>query len=166
MREALDAVVLFLPAGAANLVPPLLTHFFGLGRPIDGGKTWRGRPILGSHKTWQGLIGGTAAGVIVFALQRLIDGRDVPLAFGVAISFGALAGDLVKSFVKRRVAVEPGRSWFPFDQLDYVIGGIVAGALVVPMTIEAIAAIVVAYFVLHLAFSALGFALRIKPTPI
>jgi hypothetical protein len=34
------------------------------------------------------------------------------------------------------------------------------------MTIEAIAAIVVAYFVLHLAFSALGFALRIKPTPI
>ncbi|MGZ8796222.1 MAG: CDP-archaeol synthase, partial [Thermoanaerobaculia bacterium] len=70
MRDIVEAVYMFLPAGVANATPPLLTRFFGLGRPIDAGRSWRGQPIFGSHKTWLGLIGGTLAGVATFAVQR------------------------------------------------------------------------------------------------
>lgn len=160
------AVYLFLPAGIANATPPVLTRFFGLGRPIDGGRQWRGRPLLGPHKTWQGLIGGTCAGVATFALQRAFDDRDVPLSFGVAISVGALAGDLVKSFAKRQLSIEAGRTWFPFDQLDYMIGAFAAGAPFVRFAPSVIASTVAVYFVLHLAVSAIGYGLGIKSAPI
>ncbi|HEX6641274.1 MAG TPA: CDP-archaeol synthase [Thermoanaerobaculia bacterium] len=166
MREIAEAIYVFLPAGVANATPPLLTRFLGPGRAIDGGRQWRGRPLLGAHKTWQGLIGGSCAGIATFALQRRFDGLDVPMSFGIAISVGALAGDLVKSFVKRRLAVVPGRSWFPFDQIDYVIGGLAAGALFVQFPPVIIAATIAAYFVLHLVVSAIGYALGIKTAPI
>ena len=107
MREIAEAIYGLLPAGVANATPPLLTRFLGPGRAIDGGRQWRGSPLFGAHKTWQGLIGGSCTGIATFALQRRFDGLDVPMSFGIAISVGALAGDLVKSFVKRRLAVVP-----------------------------------------------------------
>ena len=166
MRDIVEAIYLFLPAGVANATPPVLTRFFGLGRAIDAGRQWRGKPLFGSHKTWQGLIGGTCAGIATFMLQRAFDDLNVPLSFGIAISIGALAGDLAKSFVKRRLAVEAGRTWFPFDQLDYVIGAFVAGAFFVRFPPIVIAATAAAYFVLHLAVSAIGYTLGIKNAPI
>ncbi|MFB6219607.1 MAG: CDP-archaeol synthase, partial [Halobacteriaceae archaeon] len=45
----------YVPNNAAVLV--------GGGRPIDGGRTWRGRRLLGDGKTWRGTAGGVAAGV-------------------------------------------------------------------------------------------------------
>ncbi|MGZ4809984.1 MAG: CDP-archaeol synthase [Thermoanaerobaculia bacterium] len=166
MRDIFEAVYIFLPAGVANATPPLLTKLFGLGRPIDGGRTWRGKPIFGSHKTWLGLIGGTAAGVLVFALQRHFDSIALPLAAGVAMSFGALAGDVSKSFLKRRFAVAPGRSWFPLDQLDYIFGALIATMpFFQPSLLAAIGTIVV-YFAAHLVVSAIGFLLRVKDSPL
>jgi CDP-diglyceride synthetase len=35
-----------------------------------------------------------------------------------------MTGDAVKSFFKRRLGITPGKSWFPFDQLDFVLGAI------------------------------------------
>src|SRR4249919_1357065 len=64
----------FAPAYAADVVPVLVRGMFEpLSRPIDGGRTFRGRPILGSHKTWRGLITGTVAGMAVFEVQALAD---------------------------------------------------------------------------------------------
>jgi CDP-2,3-bis-(O-geranylgeranyl)-sn-glycerol synthase len=72
----------------------------------------------------------------------------------------------MKSFAKRRLAVAPGRSWFPFDQLDYVIGALAAGALFVRFPPVILAATIAAYFTLHLVVSAIGYALGIKTAPI
>jgi CDP-2,3-bis-(O-geranylgeranyl)-sn-glycerol synthase len=162
----LEALLLFLPAGVANSTPPLLTRFLGAGRPIDGGRSWRSLPLLGAHKTWQGLIGGTLAGFLTFVVQRRIDHLQIPLIAGVAMSFGALAGDLVKSFVKRRFAVEPGRAWFPLDQLDYVFGALLASAPFIPLSPALIGATIAVYFALHLVVSAIGFAVGVKDSPL
>jgi len=162
MRDLVLAFYLFLPAGIANAVPPILTRFLGPGRPIDGGRQWRGRPIFGAHKTWQGLIGGTAAGCITFFVQRTVDHLDLPLLIGVLMPLGALCGDLVKSFLKRRMAIEPGRSWFPLDQLDYVLGALVATAPLMLLPWRIVASTVIVYFTLHLLVSAIGFALGVK----
>jgi CDP-2,3-bis-(O-geranylgeranyl)-sn-glycerol synthase len=166
MRDIVEAVYIFLPAGVANATPPLLTRFFGLGRPIDAGRSWRGQPIFGAHKTWLGLIGGTLAGVATFAVQRRLDHLAIPLTAGVAMSFGALAGDLAKSFLKRRFAVAPGRTWFPLDQLDYIGGALLVSAPFLRLTPGVGAATVVVYFALHLVVSAIGFVLGVKDSPL
>lgn len=35
---------------------------------------------------------------------------------------GALIGDMVKSGVKRFLHIAPGRPFFPWDQLDFILG--------------------------------------------
>src|SRR5437773_6411567 len=54
----------------------------------------------------------------------LVAYEDWPL-LGVLFGAGAMAGDSAKSFFKRRLGVEPGRPWIPFDQLDFVLGALV-----------------------------------------
>ncbi len=166
MRDVVAAVYIFLPAGVANSIPPLLTKLFGLGPPIDAGRLWRGQPIFGSHKTWLGLIGGTLAGVATFAVQRQFDHLAIPLVAGVAMSFGALAGDLAKSFLKRRFAVAPGRTWFPLDQLDYIAGALVMTAPFLRLSLGVGAATILVYFAAHLVVSAIGFAVGVKDSPL
>jgi CDP-2,3-bis-(O-geranylgeranyl)-sn-glycerol synthase len=42
-----------------------------------------------------------------------------------------MAGDSVKSFVKRRIGIAPGKPWIPWDQLDFVLGALaLVGGLV------------------------------------
>src|SRR5690348_3203138 len=95
-------------------------HFRAIALPIDGGRTIGGKPILGSHKTWRGLVVGAIAGVFVFELQRFayhfgwwrelasFDYSLHPVAPGLLMGIGAIIGDAVKSFFKRRVGIAPG----------------------------------------------------------
>jgi len=53
------------------------------------------------------------------------------LDLGVRFGIGAMAGDAVKSFFKRRVGIRPGQPWIPFDQLDFIVGAL---ALVWPVS--------------------------------
>ena len=100
---------------------------FGGGRPIDGGRSWSdGRRIFGDGKTWRGLIGGTAAGIVVGFLQiglESVFGWEylTPLAV-VLLAAGALLGDLAKSFFKRRLNKKRGEKWPIADQYDLVVG--------------------------------------------
>lgn len=155
LRSVLEIAYLFLPAGIANAVPPVLTRIFGRRTPIHTG-------LFGSHKTWLGLIGGTIAGVATFAIQRAFDHWPFPLVLGFAMSFGALAGDLAKSFLKRRMHIPPGRSWFPLDQLDYIFGALAGSALVIHLSWLTVITVIVVYFALHLIVSAIGFVLGFK----
>ncbi len=157
--DVVAAAYLFLPAGIANATPPLLTRMFGPGRPIS-------TRAFGSHKTWMGLAGGTAAGFATFLIQRSLDHWPFPLILGFAMSFGALAGDLVKSFVKRRMHIAPGKRWFPADQLDYVFGALAASAPFARLTPLTVVTVTLTYFALHLVVSAAGFALGVKESPI
>jgi len=44
----------------------------------------------------------------------------IPIVF--SICFGALMGDIIESFFKRRVGRTRGQDWIPFDQLDFILG--------------------------------------------
>ena len=37
---------------------------------------------------------------------------------------GAMAGDVAKSFVKRRLGIAPGHPWIPWDQVDFALGAL------------------------------------------
>jgi len=116
----------FLPAYVANPAAVL----FGGGAPIDGGRVLAdGGRLFGNGKTWRGFAGGVSAGVLVGVIQwgiSLAVGSEwswgafpsglVPI---VILPVGALLGDLLGSYVKRRAgrprgAKTPGLDWYDF----------------------------------------------------
>jgi CDP-2,3-bis-(O-geranylgeranyl)-sn-glycerol synthase len=46
----------------------------------------------------------------------------IPLLFSLCC--GALLGDVIESFFKRRIGKDRGQDWIPFDQLDFLIGAL------------------------------------------
>jgi CDP-2,3-bis-(O-geranylgeranyl)-sn-glycerol synthase len=136
VRFCVGALWWLLPAGAANTVPVLLRRVPVLGAPIDGGRTYRGQPIFGANKTWRGFIAAPLAGWAValgqveagdlFPPLRAIALASGPAWWGAVLGAGAISGDLIKSFFKRRVGVPAGASWVPCDQLDWVVGAVAA----------------------------------------
>ena len=132
----IQALWIVLPAYIANASALLV----GGGTPIDFGKNWKdGKRILGDGKTWQGLISGAFVGItggfafsIVaiyannseFSFLGLSDFGRYPLMIPIvaSICFGALLGDIVESFFKRRFGKDRGEDWIPFDQIDFIAG--------------------------------------------
>ena len=101
----LDPVALLLLM-AANATPVLVARLLGhrFAAPIH-------LRIFGAHKTWRGVIAGAGTcGVL---------GAFLPCGPWWGLSFGllALAGDLVSSFVKRRMHLQAGREVPLLDQL-------------------------------------------------
>jgi CDP-2,3-bis-(O-geranylgeranyl)-sn-glycerol synthase len=179
-KDIFFALWFFLPAAIANVAPIIAAHTPGLRRfdaPVDGGRTFRGRALLGTHKTWRGFIAGMALATVTLWLQQLavahsasirelteqIDYQALPLLLmGPLLGFGALAGDAIKSFFKRQRGVEPGHSWFPFDQIDYIIGGTVAALPFAVLTAWQYVWVVVIWIIIHLASSYVGYRMGWK----
>lgn len=110
--------------------------------PVDGGATFRGRRVLGGHKTWRGVVVGVIMGTLFFLFQQwvfqyewaqsisVLEYADTSWLFGLLLALGAIGGDVVKSFFKRQIRVAPGKPWMPFDQIDYVVGAIGLGSVI------------------------------------
>lgn len=184
MSDILFALWFFLPAGLANTAPvaanriPYLRDFKA---PLDFGKHWRDKRILGANKTWRGLLFGIFIGILTVWLQQLCFesfswaqtvSQDVnysavnPVVLGSLFGAGALFGDALESFFKRRFSVEPGESWFPFDQSDYIIGGLLASSLVVPLSLQQYVVVFVIWFCMHLLSVYIGYMLGVRDKPI
>ena len=181
--DILFALWFFIPAGMANMTPVFTAKLPGLrswSTPVDFGCSVKGKRLLGDHKTWRGLLTGVVAGVLILWLQSVLyehhqairdfsslDYQEISIVgLGILLSLGALAGDSIKSFFKRQLNVRPGRSWFPFDQLDYIAGGLLLSAIVVQLTLAQYAWIVIIWFGLHLISSYIGYLLKLKDKPI
>lgn len=174
---------LFLPAGFANMTPILVAKLPIISRwslPIDFGKSFNSRRIFGDNKTWRGLVFGILAGVLICCLQFwLADqfhlsfletqpkyNQTPPIILGLLLGLGALAGDSVESFFKRRSAIKSGQTWFPFDQLDYIFGAVIFSYWLIPLEVSELASLFVVWFFMHLLFSYLGYKTGFKSQPI
>lgn len=184
MDSFLFAVWFFVPAGGANMAPIIasrLPYISKLSTPLDFGGKFRNKPVFGKNKTWRGVVSGIIAATIIIYLQQLIweggsatflNGSSTnylaysPLLLGTLFGAGALLGDAIESFFKRQRAVPAGSSWFPFDQIDYIIGGCLAVATVARLTPLEYLLILFIWFVLHLTFSYIGYLLKLKSQPI
>jgi CDP-2,3-bis-(O-geranylgeranyl)-sn-glycerol synthase len=182
-RQILFALWFFWPAGVATMIPvfaaraPIISNW---NAPIDGGLELNGRRLLGDHKTWRGFMLGGLAGTIWFIVERLFYQHSgfvrsfclvdytsgVMLLCGVLLSFGAVLGDAVKSFFKRQIGVKSGDSWFPFDQLDHLLGGLLLSLIVIRLSLISYIYIVFIWFGLHLLTSFIGYKLKFKSHPI
>jgi len=172
----LQALYLMLPAYFANMAPVFATRIFNghLALPIDLGKIYKGKEILGKNKTWRGLVAGILASILIIYLQQylysveffksisLFDYTKINLIlYGFLFGFGVILGDAVKSFIKRRVNLKPGDKWIPFDQLDF-LGGLILILIVYLPPWPIILLILIISPFLPLLANWLGYLLKIK----
>jgi CDP-2,3-bis-(O-geranylgeranyl)-sn-glycerol synthase len=183
LNDIIFALWFFLPAGIANVVPIFAAHIPALKKydaPIDGGRTFRGKRVFGSHKTWRGLITGVLMATLTLWLQQWayahnawvrdmspVDYYAIPVVvMGICFALGALGGDAIESFFKRQRGIAPGRGWFPFDQTDYIIGGALATAPFVALTLGQYAWLIVLWLGVHVAATVIGYHLGLKERPL
>ena len=185
MYTILAAIWFFMPAGIGNAAPIFAARLPWLRRldaPIDLGMSWRGARLLGDHKTWRGLVAGVALATLTLWIEQLLI-RNVPLfepfvaivpgftalplfILGPLLGLGALLGDAVESFFKRRRGTQPGETWFPLDQIDYILGAIVASLVVVRLSLGVYIAAIVLWPAVHIVSSYVGYLFRLKDSPI
>lgn len=125
---------LLVPAYIANATPVV----FSGERRLDGGRELYGRPLLGAGKTVFGTLSGLLSGVIAtFILLWLQASFTLPeflpaisLWLGGLLTVGAVSGDVLASFVKRRLGLERGEPLPLVDQLDFYFGAILLSSLI------------------------------------
>lgn len=163
MYKLSQLLFLMAPAYLANMAPPFLKYWRGWNRPIS-------TRLLGEHKTIGGFGLGVSVAIGAACAQSAIDWEgslvsyDHWLLIGFALGFGALGGDALKSFFKRRRGIPPGRSWVPADQLDFVLGALILIWPWARLGWSDVAIVVAVTFIGDLAVNQIAYRLGIRDT--
>lgn len=123
------------------------------GWPLDGGRTFRGRPVLGPNKTARGFVVMVPVTTLTFfglgaLAQAGVFGEGVWSlsvaqwgGLGFAAVWGYTLGELPNSFVKRQLGVDAGeapkhplgrRAAFVVDQIDSIVAALLVITCLVP----------------------------------
>jgi CDP-archaeol synthase len=189
MKEFLALAYLFFP-----LLVGLALHGFCikydtvafLCRPIDQGRSFRGKRIFGANKTYRGVVVVGLGTMVGFGLQSLLLHRIASirgielfdyaffksLAIGLAVGVAAMLSELPNSFIKRRFEIAPGsvaKGWkrvifYVYDQIDFLLGAWLVLAVVVPFTVERALLSAGLLLVAHQLMSSAGYALGMRKT--
>ncbi|PIR55339.1 hypothetical protein COU74_01580 [Candidatus Peregrinibacteria bacterium CG10_big_fil_rev_8_21_14_0_10_36_19] len=163
LQTIIESLYFILPAYVANAFPVLLKKIPFGAAPINA-------PLFGKHKTWRGLYLGYFGALLVLFLQSqistsyaLINYAQVNIfLFALALGLGALLGDLIESFFKRRLKIKPGAMFFPFDQLDFIIGAVIATYPLFKLPVWHIVVLLLLTPVLHLITNIIAYKLKMK----
>jgi CDP-archaeol synthase len=151
-------VLVAVANGAALVAKKVLGEAFA--SPLDGGAVFiDGQPLLGPSKTIRGILVSLVATPIAAALMGL--GWEV----GAVVAIAAMAGDLLSSFVKRRLGLAPSSMAIGLDQIPESLIPLAASRLLLPVSLLDIAAGTAIFFVGELALSRILFKLRVRDRP-
>ncbi len=177
MNALILAFWLMLPA----YIPNNCAALFGGGMPLDGGRLFKdGRRTLGDGKTFRGTFAGTVCGILMGLLQNQIAPQLGLPSFGsgyeqlailLALSLGAMLGDIVAAFFKRRMGLSRGAPLFVIDQLDFVFGSWLMAMFIAPewfwqnFTSTIIITVLIMTPILHRISNIIGYRMGAKKEP-
>ena len=155
------AIVLILLT-AANGAPVIARNFLGRAAawPIDFG--WRfvdGQPLFGRSKTFRGLFVAIALAAGAAPMMGL------SWRIGAAVAAASMAGDLLSSFVKRRLGLAPSSMAPVLDQLPESLFGALAVSWAFPLGARDIAICVAVFTVGQMIVSRVAYALGLRNEP-
>lgn len=179
--DPLAVVVTGLWAMLPAYVPNNAAVLAGGGAPIDGGRSLDGRRLLGDGKTWRGTVGGILAGALLSSglnairptLEPILDITlpAFPLGPTLALPVGAMVGDIIASFGKRRLDKERGAAVPVIDQLDFVMGALALVFVVDPgwtagvFSLPVLGVVVLMTPILHLSTNWAAYVVGLKNEP-
>lgn len=183
IEQVIFALWFFLPAGLANMAPVIaaqLPGLRGLNAPLDFGAHWGGQRLFGEHKTWRGLVAGVIVATLALLLQQYLVRQFgwfehtvstvrylsmSPWLLGPAFAVGALGGDAVESFAKRRKRIPSGKAWLPYDLIDYVIGAMLFALPFVVFDWWVYAVVATIWTLVNFIVSYIGYRFGLKARP-
>jgi hypothetical protein len=159
-----------MAAAAVHLVVLRLDLLRGLKVPLDLGLAPRGCRLFGDNKTWRGALVMVVGSAVVMAVQQRLRAPALELfdygavnawLCGALLGLGFVLGELPNSFLKRRCGVAPGgqaegtRYWLftALDQIDSILGGLLALALIWPPPLPVVLAALVLCSLAHVGFN-------------
>lgn len=153
---------------------------FGGGKPVDFGKSdSKGARWIGDGVTWRGLIGGTLIGIITGTVQGffapyilanfgqyittpIITSIPEGMLIGFLLGFGALLGDALGSFLKRRIGIGRGQPAPILDQLDFLIVALILVSFVVKLSLSFVITAIALTLIIHLLANTGAYLLGMK----
>ncbi|HUC38822.1 MAG TPA: CDP-2,3-bis-(O-geranylgeranyl)-sn-glycerol synthase [Candidatus Acidoferrum sp.] len=166
MYNLLYAIILYpiiyiFPAYAANGAPVI----FGGGKlPLDLHKKISGKRIFGDNKTVKGTIASLVCGVAVGLIYYPFLHYMLPIA--ILLTIGANFGDLLGSFIKRRVGIASGRPIPLLDQYGFFVFALIfAAPLGYLPDVYGIVFLIVLTGILHLLTNMGAHKMRLKKVP-
>lgn len=155
----LELLLLIVIANGAPVVATAVCGDWGA-RPLDGGRVLAdGHRVLGDSKTWRGVLLSPLATGASAALLGL------PVGVGVVVGVGAMLGDLLSSFAKRRLGVPSSGMMLGLDQIPETLLPLLAVADRFALTWPTIGWMVVGFAVLELGLSPVFYRLGIRNRP-
>lgn len=165
----LTSLYFILPAYAANMAPPVFAKFTKtIPTPINA-------KLFGSHKTYRGFFGGYITAFITLLIQLILSKQNLLHSYEIInyqtiniflyaflFGFGALTGDLIKSYFKRSLNILPGRPFIPFDQIDFILGAFIFLAPFHVLMPNQYLAILIITPILNFFVNILAYALKLK----
>lgn len=190
MHGALGIAYLLLPLLGGGVFHGLCMKyewFSLLKRPIDCGRTVRGRRLFGANKTFRGPVAVGLGAALVLGLQAtLLHGlpgiRDIELfdyggvngwLLGFVVGAAAMSAELPNSFLKRQLGVAPGQAGqgllgatlYVIDQVDLLVGAWLVFALVLDVRFTWVLFSVVLVVVVHQLLTSVTYALGMRASP-
>ncbi|AHC51238.1 hypothetical protein SUSAZ_04095 [Sulfolobus acidocaldarius SUSAZ] len=162
MIGLLLGLIYYIPALVANGSAP----FIKSGTPIDFKRKLNdGRRVLGDGKTFEGLLLSLTFGTTVGAIISRFLGIEW-IIIGFVESLGAMLGDMLGAFIKRRIGLERGARAPILDQLDFILGAtVVLISFKVNLNIYQVAFVCVLVIALHMFTNYMAYRLKIKSVP-
>lgn len=161
----LQVIYFMLPGILAN-VAPVIVRKIPFDKPINS-------ELFGKNKTWRGFLAGVLIALLVVIIQGELykssfrslsiinySAINLPLA-GIILGLGIMLGDLIKSYFKRRAGIKEGKNFFPWDQMDSLIGGLLAISIFVLPSWPVIPIMVMLTFMLSAILNALKVDLKL-----
>jgi CDP-2,3-bis-(O-geranylgeranyl)-sn-glycerol synthase len=129
-------------------------------QPLDGNITFvDGRPLFGASKTVRGIL---VSILITSACAPLL---GLGLRIGLLVAITAMAGDLLSSFLKRRLGLQPGSQALGIDQIPESLLPLLACSQALSLTALDIVAGTAIFFVGDLVLSRVLFRLHVRDRP-
>jgi len=160
LEVVISAILFALPAYIANMTPLILSKVLRKRRPMDFGRKWiDGKRILGDNKSIEGFV----AGVLVGLATGLV--ISSPLR-GLLMGFGAMIGDALGSFVKRRLDIAQGEPAPLLDQYSFMLVALLLSYLAgYAPTPSQLAVILIATPILHVSSNYVAYLLKVRQKP-
>ncbi len=155
---ALLLVLILVANGAPVVARKLLRARFDT--PVDGGRILAdGHPLLGASKTWRGLV----SSVLLTAIASWLLGYGGLL--GALTATAAMAGDLLSSFIKRRMGIEPSGRAAGLDQVPESLLPVLATAPLLHTGPREWLIVVLLFLMLEPVLSRMLYRLHIRKRP-
>jgi CDP-archaeol synthase len=152
-------LILLTLANGAPVVAKLILRD-RLSMPLDANRKFvDGKPIFGSAKTIRGIliaIAVTTAGAPLLGLDVVI---------GLLVGTAAMAGDLLSSFLKRRLGLAPSSRAIGIDQIPESLLPLLACRPALALTAVDIAVACAVFFAGELLLSRLLYSLHLRERP-